>query len=276
MADHPLTIPDYLLEQYALGELSSEEMQRLDRRAEENPALRARLAALRASNEGILAAHPPGEFARAVDLRARGGATAASTTRPHRPRASRWMILAPAMAAVVLLAFVLVKQNPVPWRGSDSAGNASSREVTREKGRPALRIYRRSRAGVDTLRDNAVAACGDVLQLSYVPFGRLHGVIVSLDGRGAVTLHFPAGPERSTQLDLRGETLLPHAYELDDAPDFERFFLVTSSGPIDVPAVLSAARDLARSRSAACLERLPLPSRLEQTSFLVRKRGSSL
>lgn len=276
MADHLLTIPDYLLEQYALGELPSEEMQRLDRRLEADPTLQARLATLRASNAEICAAHPPGEFARAVERRARGGATVASAKRSHGPRARLWMILAPATAAVALLAFVMVKQYPVPWRGGDPARTASYREVTREKGRPALRIYRRSGARVDSLRDTAVAAAGDILQLSYIPFGRLHGVIVSLDGRGAVTLHFPAGADRSTELDLRGETLLPHAYELDDAPDFERFFLVTSSGPIDVPAVLSAARGLAGSKAAARLERLPLPGRLEQASFLVRKRGSSL
>jgi hypothetical protein len=276
MHDYGHPIPDYLLEQYALGELSGEEARRLDRCVEQDPDLRARLAALRVSNEGILAEHPPAEFARAVELRARGAAAVLRASGSRRSAVPRWMIFAPAAAAVALLTLVVVKQGPVLRRESDLARTGAQTEVTREKGRPQLRIYRRAGTGIDSLRETDAAARGDVLQLSYAPFGRLHGVILSIDGRGTVTLHFPAAPDQSTRLVGRGETLLPDAYELDDAPGFERFFLVTSSAPIDVPAVLSAARNLAGSVTAARHDSLPLPSSLEQTSFLIRKRGASI
>ncbi len=47
-------------------------------------------------------------------------------------------------------------------------------------------------------------------------------------------------------LDPRGPVVLPSAYELDDAPGFERFFLVYSAKPFDVAAVDPAARALAQ------------------------------
>ncbi len=276
MTDHDPPVADYLLEQYALGEAAPAETETLDRRLKVDAELRARLEALRASNAEILAAHPPPEFARAVARRVRPPAAAAGSPSLRRARPFRWMLAAPA-AAAVLLAIVLVKQGSAPPRGRDPARSSPrsgpALDVTREKGGPQLRVYRRAGAEVDSLRDGDVVAAGDVLQLSYVPHGRPHGVVVSLDGRRAVTLHFPAAPGQPTRLEGRGETPLPSAYELDDAPDFERFFLITSESPIDVPFVLSAARGLARSERAR-LDPLRLPSSLEQASFLVRKKGS--
>jgi hypothetical protein len=276
MSDQPLSIPDYLLEQYALGELSPGETDTLTRRLGQDPALRERLIILRASNEEILAAHPAEEFALAVERRLRDHERPRRMARPHRSPAVRWMVVTPAIAAVALVTVLLVKQEQIPLFNHGLSRNTAARESTRAKGRPQLRIYRQSGAGVDTLRDNDPAARGDVLQLSYVSFGRPYGAILSIDGRGAVILHFPPTPDQSTRLDPRGETLLPQAYELDDAPDFERFYLVTSTAPVDLQAVLAAARQVARSGVANRTATLPLPDRLGQSSFLIRKRGSSL
>jgi hypothetical protein len=114
----------------------------------------------------------------------------------------------------------------------------------------ALVVHRQSGDGEEVLRDGASASAGDVLQLGYRAAGAPHGVVVSIDGRGEVTLHHPASPGGSTALERGGETALPHAYRLDDAPRYERFFLVTDDQPIDVQAVLAAAERLASGPEA--------------------------
>jgi hypothetical protein len=61
-------------------------------------------------------------------------------------------------------------------------------------------------------------------------------LIASIDGAGVVTLHYPANadaPALATAL-AQKPTSLPQAYVLDDAPQFERFFFITSEDPIEV------------------------------------------
>ncbi|HLT39755.1 MAG TPA: hypothetical protein VK034_25910, partial [Enhygromyxa sp.] len=83
-------------------------------------------------------------------------------------------------------------------------------------------------------------------QVSYVPAGRREGVIVSIDGAQAVTLHHPSDAAAEPSLIDGQEIPLAHAYELDDAPGFERFVLVTrDGGPIAVAEVIAAAEQLA-------------------------------
>ena len=87
--------------------------------------------------------------------------------------------------------------------------------------------------------------------------------------RKKVTLHYPESPNGSTALEPKG--VLPSAYELDDAPEFERFVLVTSKEPVQVERVLEAARILAGDRARARDAKLPLPGELAQTSLILRK-----
>jgi hypothetical protein len=63
---------------------------------------------------------------------------------------------------------------------------------------------------------------------------------------------------------------LPHAYELDDAPGFERFFLVTCARAFSVQPVLDAAHAVARGATARTAP-LALPSELEQSSVTLEK-----
>ena len=63
---------------------------------------------------------------------------------------------------------------------------------------------------------------------------------------------------------------LPSSYELDDAPAFERFFLVRSDAPFDVGPIVAAARG-PRGRSGARGPPLPLPLSYQQASLLLEK-----
>lgn len=159
--------------------------------------------------------------------------------------------------------------------GLDEPADARDHDPVRIKGlRPHLRLHRRGPAGIiEELRDGDVARAGDLVQMSYVAAGNRNGVVVSLDGRGQVTLHHPARPDGPATLEARGEHALDHAYELDDAQAYERFVLVTSGDePLSPAAVLAAARDLALQGPAARHSPLPLPPRWRQSSILLHKR----
>src|SRR5690606_16472546 len=119
--------------------------------------------------------------------------------------------------------------------------------------------------------DGAVAHPADRIQLGYQAAGRAYGAVVSVDGAGGVFLHLPERGARAAALEPGGLVTLPSSWELDDAPGFERFFLVVATEPFALDPVLEAARWVAARRHPA-RDELPLPPSFEQASFLLEKR----
>ena len=254
--------PDWLLERIALGELPPAELAAARARLAEEPEGLQRLARFEQHNAQVLAALPPQEVAREVARRRR----VLLAARPERRRFPTLALGLPLAAALSLLV-VLAAREP---EGPQPAGLVEA-ETSRIKGDARLVVYRQGHGEPQRLQAGAQARAGDLLQLGYVAGGKPYGAVLSLDGRGAVTLHFPESPESAAALNPQGVASLGHAYELDDAPAFERFVLVTSQQPFDVSAVLDAARVLARQPEAARTQPLSLPPGLEQSSFTVEK-----
>jgi hypothetical protein len=143
---------------------------------------------------------------------------------------------------------------------------------------PQLLVYRQRAAGMndaqnERLADGALAARGDLVQLAYKRArDGIYGVLLSIDGAGRVTQHLPEeGARQAAPLRSLREIPLPSAYELDDAPGFERFVLVTSSRSFDVATVRDAARSLARRAIDAQTLPLALAPAFHQTSVLLHK-----
>jgi hypothetical protein len=153
----------------------------------------------------------------------------------------------------------------------DRAAELGAAETVRVKGlQPHLVIHRKRAELIELLHAGQLAHRGDVLQISYVAAGHQYGVVVSVDGSGSVTLHHPASPAASTRLRRRGETPLPTAFELDGAPSFERFILVTSGDtPTDIDLVVSSARALPPAEREHGL--LTLPEHYDQFTTVLRK-----
>jgi hypothetical protein len=262
--------PDWLLERIALGELPPEELAAARARLASEPEGLERLARLESDDGATRAKLPPSEVAAEVARRRRGVEASRSVRAASPPR--RWL---PAVAlglpvTVGLVLLMVLSQRELPEE-PHSPQAAVLLDTTRTKGlEPKLLIHRQTQGEPEVLGDSARAARGDVLQLSYVSAGRRYGAVLSVDGRGSVTLHFPESPEGSPE--LRGGTVsLPSAYELDDAPAFERFFFVTSDAPFDVRTVLESARQLAQEPERARNAPLPLPEPLSQTSLTLEK-----
>jgi len=111
---------------------------------------------------------------------------------------------------------------------------------------------------------------GDIIQMSYARGEMTYGVVASVDGRGAVTLHLPVGGADAARLDGR-ETALPTSFELDDAPGFERLFFVAADRPFKTALVMDACRKLADDPARVEKDPLVLPDGLEQSTFILRK-----
>jgi hypothetical protein len=255
------TVSDLVLEQYSLGELSPDQQRMVNAELERDEALRQRLSAIAQSNREILADYPPERIVPAIMERflEQSGRTA----RPRRTRTLAWALPAAAMV-VLVLSLVVVRERVVP-------------NETRLKGLTThLNLFRKTpTGGAEELRSGASARRADVLQISYTAGEAKYGVILSVDGRGDVTWHVPAGYRGGSRaapaLDMQGQVVLPSAYELDDAPGFERFFLVYAAAPFEVGDVDRAARALAARPGAAEREVLGLPGGLGQYSLLLKK-----
>jgi len=127
-----------------------------------------------------------------------------------------------------------------PTPASPALAQAPPDDGTRIKGlEPGLALFRRTPQGAEPLVPGSTVRAGDVLRVSYRPGGFAYGAIFSVDGNGSVTRHWPPAGDRAGRL-ARGETLLPGAFELDAAPDYERFYLFVSEQAFDLNPVLES------------------------------------
>jgi anti-sigma factor RsiW len=261
--EHRQQIPDLLLEQHRLGELGAEDARRLDGLLAATPSLRLRIETLDRDDEEFARRYPSQWLAQRI--RARAASRADAPPRDGRP-SLRWGIPL-ALSAATLLLVLAIPQSYVLQRET----SASVDGPDRIKGRPTLAVFRRTDHGSETLADGTIARAGDLVRLGYTGGGRAYGVILSIDGRGAVTMHLPPNGGRAAALRSGRTILLDQAYELDDAPGWERFYFVTSDASFEVAPIVAAARQAAGGDRSTPPGPLPIASRFDQSMFLLEK-----
>ncbi len=264
-------VPDWMLERYLLDELPHKERRRLEKELERDPALRAALEQLRQDDRRVLGAYPPDQVIPQILKRA-------ALARPEAKASRRWRLAWVAAPALALAVFLLLILPPILQRRLVHPGDGRPEEYTGLKGdgdrsrvTTRLQLYRRNGDSSEQLRDGSPARAGDLLQVAIIPGGETHGVILSIDGAGAVILHFPEKIEADTALPSGSRVFLPRSYELDEAPGFERFFFISSMEMIPTAAILEKARALAVDPGMAMTGNLDLPGSCRQFSLLIRK-----
>lgn len=234
-------VTDFKMERYLVGALPENEMRELRDREATDEIFAARVRELREQNKKILVQNPFENLVRNLDkMDAANGSvpTAAGVGAAEaRTLISRFNVLKIAAALVVALGivsavFLGAKENVV--QDNDSAHIAmdvamvSENSDTRIKGLEArMEVWKKSESGIVQLEDMSTAKEGDEIQLRYSVPEKCFGMIFSMDGNGALTVHM-GNDNKSVALEPGKMVSLPYAYKLDDAPHFEKFFLLTS------------------------------------------------
>lgn len=261
-------IPDILVEQYVLGELPPEKAREIER----SEGFFERVAAIERDNAAFLERYPAQAFASRIRNQHEAEEDSGKTRTTSRSRSLRFMALAmPGAAAVITLAFVLFGGLGITFDPSLDP----DRGVVRLKGaEPQISVYRSVAGGsgqAEELFEGDLASRGDNLQITYNAAGKPFGTIVSVDGNGTVTLHFPVTASKEPELQVDGEIQLPYAYILDDAPRFERFYFITSDTHFDVSHILDRIRAQADAIASDAADSLDLPDEFVVESVTVRK-----
>jgi hypothetical protein len=164
-----------------------------------------------------------------------------------------------------LLPGLLLDRNPDNVPGLITSGS-------RIKGlKPALKLFRKTENGSELLNNGDTAFEGDLIRLGYQAAGSLYGVIISVDGRGAVTQHFPRSGAKSGILQTGKTILLDFSYELDDAPHWERFYFVTDKEPFTVEPVLKAGSRIDIQAAASSPPPLEIDEKQDQYVITLKK-----
>lgn len=205
---------------------------------------REKIAALAESDREFLERRPPEIFL--ADL--------AKKRRRVRVRVyALWPCLA---AASVFLMFTLATM--------DSPQESSIRIKSADLN---LVVYHKTPAGSEILPPSVPLRQSEEVQLAYFSRERLYAAILSLDGRGKVTHHLPLNGAGAPAIETEKIEILPYSYRLDDAPEYETFFLIVSQDPFEGRAMAPFLKAAYKNHSV----NLELPSGFRYASFQVLK-----
>lgn len=237
-------IPDWKFERYLTGDLPAEEMRKLREMEATDEVFASRVKMFREDNAAILKKMPFEALASKMENHGE---------RDTDTRTVTFRLVKFAAAAVLVFAFVgvsiLMKQEtPVNVEGTELAsgvqGENGAEQVamaeietgTRIKGMEnRMEVWKKTEKGIVQLENLSEAREGDEIQLRYSVPQKCFGLLFSMDGNGALTIHM-GDDNKAIALEPGKMVTLPFAYKLDNAPKFEKFFLITSQNTFELDA----------------------------------------
>ncbi|WP_052078443.1 hypothetical protein [Spirochaeta lutea] len=252
-------VSDLTVEQAVLGELDPERLAELRKIPGFDQEVRRR----RAEDQQFFETHPPKTMIEQIEARA--------SESPRKTTILPFPIMGGVAAAAVLV--VLLAAGPLSALFTNPG--APTDQGIRSKGlEPSLHIFHPDETtpqGVRELEDRSLVSAFDTLQISYNAAGRRFGAIISIDGRQVVTLHHPEHYNATPELTPSGEVLLPYAYQIDDAPDLERFYLITAAEGFDLAGLLDRVKRQAATQSWLITGELELGEDYQVEMITLRK-----
>jgi hypothetical protein len=227
-------IPDWKLERYLTGDLPEGEMSEIRELEKTDEVFARRVKMLREDNAAILRKMPFERLAEKMDARDCGA--------ERRNNVIHFGFVKFAAAAALVLAVVSValfsQREVVPDAGAQimDVAMAVQDDGTRIKGMDArMEIWKKTGDSAVQMLNLDEAREGDEIQLRYSVPEKCFGLLFSMDGNGTVTMHMADGSQ-AVALEPGKMTTLPFAYKLDNAPKFEKFFLLTSQKDFAIDA----------------------------------------
>jgi len=264
-----------ILEQIKAGELPASEYAEFSDKNGSN--LFAEISALEKSDQEILAAYPASAMQSAVTAK-----LASSKFSGNRFRwnwnVQRILACAAVFCFVLMIPFFVKKGSSAKMAdiavSDEGITLESAVDESRAKG-VGTRMYLYKKVGEDAVKlsDSDSVSAGDIIQISYIASGAKYGAIVSVDGNGVVTQHYPEYGYTSALLETNGEIPLDYSYQLDDAPSFERFLLITGDKPFTVSGIVDAVDSFANKNMSIKADFSKyLPKNLKITELLLLKK----
>ena len=258
------------VERYLLGELEGNDLERVERAIAECERCASAVEAARADDRAFVLRPVPEQ------IRTLWGE---ERQRRRWPKILAAAVSGAAVALALALALPVLLDSGRPDVGADplpEVGQRGDPSATRFKGgsqtsgaEPSLGFYLLEQGEPVLGRPGQALSEGDRIQFWYDLPGESRGVIVGVDGQGAVTRYFPT-PGGDAALAAGGERTVDSSLVLDDALGPERFFLCVGER-IDPEQVEEAARRLvAKGVDLSRVDRLSL--HCEQASTWILKK----
>ena len=285
------------LERYHLGEVTPEEHEQLEAMLAEDGELHSRYAKLQEEDSELRGLYP----LESLNVLAKLQNTAYAEPETRRSTIRQWnrfgsaagqsrmrtgKILGGLSAAAVFLCVFFLSLSFIRGRNTAAIAGLPESGTDRIKGTAPgyeLSLYLKETpaallTGTDEgrrLPDKTALSEGNTVQLAYTtpPGDVYYGVIFSIDGRSELTLHYPYRMEQNPVLSAGKLTFLNEAYTLDDAPDFEIFFMVASPTPLDIETVLKTAGELARDPETALAKSAAAFTGCDVETITIEKQG---
>jgi hypothetical protein len=225
-------ISDFKVERYLLGELPEKEMAALRKRESEDEIFAARVRVLREENEHILKDNP---FA---VLESKLEEVCITGEELRKSAYGLWLKVAAALVVTVgIFTMVAVNREVSTYDNAASSMEVAMADVdegTRIKGLDArIEAWKKTGDSAVQMKNLDEAREGDEIQLRYSVPEKCFGMLFSMDGNGTITMHM-GDENQAVSLEPGKMTTLPFAYKLDNAPKFEKFFLITSRGSFSI------------------------------------------
>ena len=237
-------IPDWKLERYLTGDLPESEMREIRELEKKDEIFAQRVKLMREDNAAILRKMPFERLSEKLDAMPERSNSAGNTV-PVNFRLVKFAAAAAFVLAVVSVALFSQREIASQDIGGQLASDGSVESAmavamadedngTRIKGMDArMEVWKKTGDSAVQMQNLDAASEGDEIQLRYSVPEKCYGLLFSMDGNGTITMHM-GDNNRAIALEPGKMTTLPFAYKLDNAPKFEKFFLLTSKADFAV------------------------------------------
>lgn len=237
-------IPDWKLERYLTGDLPESEMREIRELEKKDEIFAQRVKLMREDNAAILRKMPFERLSEKLDAMPERS-NSAGNTEPVNFRLVKFAAAAAFVLAVVSVALFSQREIASQGVGGQLASDGSVESAmavamadedngTRIKGMDArMEVWKKTGDSAVQMQNLDAASEGDEIQLRYSVPEKCYGLLFSMDGNGVITMHM-GDNNRAIALEPGKMTTLPFAYKLDNAPKFEKFFLLTSKADFAV------------------------------------------
>ncbi len=239
-------IPDWKLERYLTGDLPESEMREIRELEQKDEVFANRVKLMREDNAAILRKMPFERLSEKLDAMPERSNSAGNMV-PVNFRLVKFAAAAAFVLAVVSVALFSQREIASQGVGGQLASDGSVESAmavamadedngTRIKGMDArMEVWKKTGDSAVQMQNLDAASEGDEIQLRYSVPEKCYGLLFSMDGNGTITMHM-GDNNRAIVLEPGKMTTLPFAYKLDNAPKFEKFFLLTSKAGFAVDA----------------------------------------